>query len=98
VSLPTTTFPKLKDAGVAASVERVAVALIPITMLGFVALLAMDTLPASVPAAAGLYVTVRFAVCPAANVVGAVSPEMPTPVPEIVNLEIAADSPPVFSK
>ena len=98
MSLPTTTFPKLKDAGVAASVERVAVALMPISTLGLDALLAMDTLPASVPAAAGLYVTVRFAVWPAANVIGAVIPETLTPVPEIVNLEIAVGSPPVFSK
>ena len=98
VSLPITTFPKLKDAGVAASVERVAVPLTPIEMLGSDALLAIDTLPASVPAAVGLYVTVRFAVCPAANVIGAAIPETLTPAPEIVILEIAAASPPVFSK
>ena len=98
MSLPTTTFPKLTDAGVAASVERVDVALIPISMLGSVALLVIDKLAVSVPAATGLYVTVRFAVCPAANVAGAVIPETLTPVPEIVILEIAAASPPVFSR
>lgn len=98
VLLPTTTFPKLTDPGVADNVERVAVALIPINMLGLVALLAMDKLAVRVPAATGLYVTVRFAVCPAANVAGAVIPDTLTPVPEIASLEIAAASLPVFSK
>jgi hypothetical protein len=67
-------------------------------MLGSVALLAIETLPASVAAAVGLYVTVKLADCPPANVVGAVIPDTLTPVPENAILEIATDSLPVFSK
>jgi len=96
VSLPTTTFPKLKDAGVADSVESVAVALIPINTLGSLALLVIDTDPVSVPADAGLYVTVKSAVCPPASVMGAVIPETLTAFPEDVTLEIATASLPVF--
>ena len=98
VSLPTTTFPKLTEDGVADSVEDVAVALMPITMLGSLALLVIETLPASVAADTGLYVTVKFAVCPLDSVIGAVIPEMLIPVPENAILEIAAASLPVFSK
>lgn len=54
VSLPTTTLPKLKDEGVAARVEDVAVAVMPITILGSLALLMIDTLPAKVAAEVGL--------------------------------------------
>jgi hypothetical protein len=97
VSLPTTTFPKLTDAGVAASVEEVAVALMPITTLGSLALLVMDTLPVNVAAEVGLYVTVKVVDCPPFNVIGAVIPETLTPVPENAILEIAAASLPVFS-
>ena len=97
MSLPTATFPKLKEEGVAASVETLAIALIPTTTLGSVALLVIAKLAVSAPAATGLYVTVRFAVCPAANVIGTVIPETLTPGPAIVILEIVADSLPVFS-
>ena len=97
VSLPTTTFPKLTDEGVAESVEDVAVALTLIFMVGSVALLVSDSAPASVPAETGLYVTVKFTVCPAANVAGTVRPETLTPVPEYDILEIVAASPPVFA-
>ena len=97
MSLPTATLPKLTDEGVAASVDDVAVAFIPTTTLVSVALLAIAKLAVSVPAATGLYVTVKFAVCPAASVAGAVIPETLTPVPEIVSLEIVAVSLPVFS-
>ena len=55
-----------------------------------------DSAPANVPAETGLYVTVKFTVCPAANVAGAVRPETLTPVPEYDILEIVAASPPVF--
>ena len=54
VLLPTMTFPKLTDEGVAASVEDVAVALSAMTMVGSVALLEMETVPASVAEETGL--------------------------------------------
>src|ERR1700689_2605153 len=54
VSLPTTTLPKLKDEGVAASVEDVAVPLMPITMLESLALLVTVTLPVNVVGDVGL--------------------------------------------
>ena len=98
VSLPTTTFPKLTAEGVAASVEDVAVALIPITMLASVALLVIETVPVNVPVETGLYVTVKFTVCPLATVIGTVIPETLTPVPENAILDIVAASLPVFSK
>jgi hypothetical protein len=96
VSLPTTTFPKLKDAGVADSVDNVAVALMPTTMLGSLALLVMETLPVRVAAEVGLYVTVKLVACPAASVIGVVKPETPTPVPENAILEMEALALPVF--
>jgi hypothetical protein len=97
VSLPTTTFPKLTDEGVAASVEDVAVALMPITMLESLALLVMETLPVNVAADVGLYVTVKVVDCPPFNVIGAVIPETLTPVPEDATFEIATAVLPVFA-
>ena len=97
MSLPTTTFPKLKDAGVADSVENVAVALMPINMLGSLALLVMDTLPVRVAAEVGLYVTVKVVDCPPSNVIGAVIPETLIPVPENATFEIATAVLPVFA-
>jgi hypothetical protein len=96
VSLPTTTFPKLTDEGVADSVEDVAVALMPITMLGSLALLVMDTLPVNVAAEVGLYVTVKVVDWPPFNIIGAVKPETLTPVPENAILEMEALALPVF--
>src|SRR5277367_4189048 len=84
--------------GVAASVEDVAVALIPITMLASVALLVIETVPVSVPGETGLYVTVKFTVCPLARLIGTVNPETLTPVPENAILDIVAASLPVFSR
>ncbi len=83
----------------AESVEdvAVAVALRLICKLGLLALLVSVSVPASVPAAVGLYATVKFTVCPAANVAGAVKPVTLTPVPVNDILVIEADSPPVFS-
>jgi hypothetical protein len=97
VSLPTTTFPKLTDEGVAASVEDVAVALIPITTSESLALLVMDTLPVKVAAEVGLYVTVKVVDFPPSKVIGAVIPEMLTPVPENATFEIATAALPVFA-
>jgi len=99
--LPTTTLPKPTLVGAtvsSATAADVAVALRPMATEGLLALLVIETVPVSVPAETGLYVTVTFAVCPGANVAGAVSPEVLIPVPEIVILEIAADALPVFSK
>src|SRR5271169_1522244 len=90
VALPTTTFPKLKDEGVAASVEDVAVAPRLIARVGLAALLEMETVPASVPEEVGLYVTVRLAIWPAVSVTGAVNPDTPTPVPDHPMFEIVA--------
>ena len=97
--LPTITLPKpmvVGDTVRSATAADVAVALRPMTKEGSLALLVMETVPLSVPAETGLYVTVRFADCPAANVVGAVKPETLTPVPENDSLEIAALALPVF--
>ena len=99
MSLFTATFPKLTDEGVAESVAvvAVAVALRPICKLGLLALLVSVSMPASVPAAVGLYVTVKFTDCPADNVAGAVRPVTVTPVPVNDIFVIEADPPPVFS-
>ena len=97
VLLPTTTFPKPTEAGVAESVEDVAVALRLICTLGLLALLVSDSVPVSVPAAVGLYVTVKFTDCPAANVAGTVRPVTVTPVPVNDIFVIEADPAPVFA-
>ncbi len=81
----------------AESVEDVAVALTLICIVGSVALLVSVSIPVSVPAATGLYVTVKFTVCPAANDAGTVRPVTVTPVPVYDILVIDADSAPVFS-
>jgi len=96
VVLPTTTFPKVAVEGVAPIVEEVAIALRPMATEGSLALLVMETVPVSVPAATGLYVTVKLVACPAASVMGAVKPETLTPAPENDSLEIAALALPVF--
>ncbi len=97
VLLPTTTLPKLTEAGVAESVEDVAVALRLICVVGLLALLVSVSIPASVPAAVGLYVTVKLTDCPAANVAGTVRPVTVTPVPVNDILVIEADPAPVFA-
>ena len=99
MSLFTATFPKLTDEGVAESVAvvAVAVALRPICKLGLLALLVSVSMPASVPAAVGLYVTVKFTDCPADNVAGAVRPVTVTPVPVNDIFVIEADPAPVFA-
>jgi hypothetical protein len=90
-SVPTTTFPKVMDEGVAVSDddgEVVAVPLRSTTKEESEALLAIEILPDSVPAALGLYVIVRLASCPAPKFVGTANPVTLTPVPDTVIPEI----------
>ena len=97
--MPTTTLPKpmlVGDTVRSATAADVAVALRPMATEGSLALLVIETVPVSVPAATGLYVTVKLVACPAANVMGAVKPETLTPAPENDSLEIAALALPVF--
>jgi hypothetical protein len=87
------------DDGVAVMVAVgvvVAVPLRPITAVESDALLAIETVPASVPAAPGLYVTVRLASFPGARVTGTANPETLTPEPEKVIPEIVTLPVPVL--
>lgn len=97
---PNTTFPKVMDEGVAVSVDDAAVVAVPLrstTTEGSEALLAIETLPESVPAALGLYVIVRFASCPAPKLAGTASPVTLTPVPETVMPEIVTPAVPALA-
>jgi len=54
------------------------------------------TLPLPLPADCGEYVTVKFALCPAAKLTGAEIPLNAKPVPLIATFEIVTVEPPVF--
>jgi hypothetical protein len=75
----------------------VAVPLRPITAVESDALLVIETVPANVPAAPGLYVTVRLASFPGPSVTGTANPETLTPEPEKVIREIVTLSVPVLA-
>lgn len=97
-SVPTTTFPKVMEEGVAVSADEAAVVAVPLksrTTEASDALLANETLPASVPAAVGLYVIVRLTSFPPARLAGTakpltLTPEPETTIPEIVTLPVPA--------
>lgn len=65
-----------------------------IAIVEFVALLAMDMLPAELPAASGAYFAVKLALCPAAMLAG--TPLMVKPVPETDACEMLTPAFPVF--
>jgi hypothetical protein len=99
-SVPTTTFPKVMDEGVAVNADDAVVVAVPLrstTKDESDALLAIEILPESVPAAVGLYVMVRFASAPAARLAGTANPVTLTPVPETVIPEIVTLPAPVFA-
>lgn len=86
---PTATLPKFRLVGFAASVP--ACAPVPerlIVKTEFVALEAIVTLPVATPAAVGWNDTLKLALCPAANVMGADSPLMLNPDPATAVCEI----------
>jgi hypothetical protein len=61
-----------------------------------VALLATDTLPVALPAAAGVNVAVKVAVCPGVRISPDETPEALKPAPEIVTFEIVIVEFPAF--
>jgi hypothetical protein len=88
--VPTNTFPKLKLVGLAVS-WSVAATPVPLKAMAvgeFGALLTSDTLPVTLPVAAGAKATLKFAVCPTASVKGRVSPLVLKPAPVTVAWEI----------
>lgn len=80
--LPTVTFPKLRLVGFDPSTPGA----IPVPDNGMVSAGAFEvtvTLPVTLPAAAGVNVTVKVALCPAVSVAGVVMPLKLKPVPLI---------------
>jgi hypothetical protein len=94
--LPTCTLPKLTLAGLALSPPCVPVPLNAIARGDPGALLAIEMLPLTLPAAVGAKPAVNDALCPALIVTGAVIPLMPNPVPETFAAEIVTFAVPVF--
>ncbi len=94
--VPSTTFPKVTEDGVAVSAEVGEVVAVPLrlsTTEGSDAFDAMETFPARAPAELGLYVTVKVTSFPAAKLAGTANPVtlMPAPekvIPEIVTLPV----------
>jgi hypothetical protein len=79
---PTVTLPKLRLVGFAPSAP--AATPVPdkgIVRVGFDAFEVTVTLPLALPAAVGVNVTVKLALCPAVNVTGVVIPLRLNPVP-----------------
>jgi hypothetical protein len=95
--LPTVTLPKLRLAGLGDSDP--ADSPVPdrgMLKVGFDAFDVIVTVPLALPAAVGVYVTVKLVLAPAANVTGVVMPLSVNPLPLIVAEEIVTDDPPVF--
>ena len=91
--LPAVTLPKLRLLALAESVY-VGAGLLPlsVTLAGeFVALLTIETLPLSVPAADGLNCTLNDTLCPTASVTGTVAPVTAKPVPLAAICETATE-------
>ena len=96
--VPTTTFPRFSVDGETASW---AVAVVPLpdsgmARLGFVASDATVKLPLAVPAAVGAKLTSRMTACPAASVIGAVTPLRLKADPLNPSCEIVMLEPPVL--
>ena len=80
--LPTVTLPKLRLAGFDPSVPAVTpVPVKAIVRVGFEPFEVIVTVPVAVPAAVGVNVTLKVALCPAASVTGAAMPLMAKPDP-----------------
>ena len=95
--VPFCTFPKARLEGFETSEPGVIpVAESAMPRDGFVASLAMVTLPLTVPAACGAKVTLKPWLCPAANVNGNVSPITPNPVPVTLAWLTVMPVPPEF--
>jgi hypothetical protein len=83
--------------GVAVSVAGAsALPLNAMLKLEFEAFEVMETLPLKLFAEGGVKVTLNDALCPGANVRGALIPDMLNPVPLTVAAEMVAVTPPVF--
>jgi hypothetical protein len=97
-SVPTTTLPILKVVGLTLSCPTAAT---PVpesetVKVGFDPFDVRVTLPLALPAAVGVNVTLKLALCPAVSVTGAVIPLRLNPVPLIPTCEIVTLVPPVF--
>ena len=96
--VPTTTLPRPSVLGVTVSCPAAAVP-VPdsgIVSVGLEAFEVMVTLPLALVADCGANVTVKFALCPAVSVSGAVIPLKLNPVPLIPTCEIETLEPPVL--
>jgi hypothetical protein len=95
---PRFSFPKLRLVGVAAIV-RVSATPVPLTVIVsvlFVALLTIDTLPATYPVTVGSKVSVAFAVLPPVSTRGVVIPCSAKPFPATLTVEIVTVRAPTF--
>jgi hypothetical protein len=95
---PTITLPMLKVTGLTLSCPTAAT---PVpdsgtVSVGFVAFEVRVTVPLALPAAVGVNVTLKLALCPAVSVTGAVIPLRLNPLPLIPTCEIVTLLPPVF--
>jgi hypothetical protein len=96
--LPTETLPNAELPGliVSCGCAAVPVPLNPITIGDPGALLAIDTLPVTLPALFGENFTAKELLCPALRVIGAAKPDMLNPVPDALPCEIAMLAVPEF--
>lgn len=79
---PTGTLPKVRLVGFDPSAPgAIPVAVSGMVSVGFDAVEVTVTLPLTLPAAEGVRLTLKVAVCPAVNVAGVVIPLTPNPVP-----------------
>jgi len=95
--LPTVTLPKVRAVGFDPSAPGATP--VPdrgMVKLGLEAFEAIVTLPLTIPADAGVNVTVNVVLWPAVNVTGVVMPDRPYPVPLIPTREIVTLEPPVL--
>ena len=95
--LPTVTLPKVRLVGF----DPTAPTAVPVPDNGIVSVglepfEVTVTFPVAAPAAVGVNVTVKLALCPAVSVTGAVMPLKVNPVPLIATSEIVTLEPPVF--
>jgi len=95
---PTNTLPTARVAGVALNcpAATVAVPASEMVRLGLVPFELTVTFPLALPAAVGVKVTLKFALCPAPKVTGVESPLNAKPAPLAATREIVTLDPPVF--
>lgn len=95
--LPTVTLPKLRLAGFAPRVPGATpVPDKPIASVGFEAFEVSVTAPLALPAAVGVNTTLKLVLCPAARVIGTVTPVRVNPLPLTPTCEIVTLVPPVL--